>query len=168
MKLRNAKALLTVSLLALTLIGEVQAQAAAAEPSDQAPAKSQQQPTPKQIAQHKAAQAKKARQDMLQRMYNMRIRLEQERAAAENQARANVRLATQDNYRHIDAPTVSGLRQQTNVQLSKFEQMFRCLDVDVEDNSGNTVVICGDNHGDISGRNVSAERDIVTYPGGRP
>jgi len=29
-------------------------------------------------------------------------------------------------------------------------------------------VICGDNSGDISGTNVSAERDIVTVQGGTP
>ena len=150
------------ALLLLTLLSPLVANATAT-----AAATTAEKPTPAQIAQHKAAQAKQAKQEMLQRMYNMRIRFEQERAAQENQARANVRLATQDNYRHIDAPTVSGLRAQTNVQLSRFEQQFRCLDVDVEDNSGNTVVICGDNHGDISGRNVSAERDIVTYQGGQ-
>lgn len=116
----------------------------------------------------RAQQEKQAKQALLQRMYNMRIRFEQERTAAENMARANVRLATQQNYRHMDAPTVTGLRHQTNQQLTRFEQMFRCLDVDVEGNSGNTVVICGDNSGDISGRNVHAERDIVSYPGGTP
>ena len=125
-------------------------------------------PAAQEIAQVKAAKAKQAKQELLQRMYNLRIRLEQERAAEENYARQHVRLATQSNYRHIDAPTVSGMRADTNIALSRFEQQFRCLDVEVEDNSGNTVVICGDNHGDISGRNVSAERDIVTYQGGRP
>lgn len=159
MKTKNLTLLLTVLMLPIAVFGETTEQAG----SDAAT-----KPTPAQIAQHKAAKAKQAKQDQLQRMYNIRIRYEQERAAQENQARANVRLATQNNSRHIDAPTVSGLRAQTNVQLSRFEQQFRCLDVDVEDNSGNTVVICGDNHGDISGRNVTAERDIVTYQGGRP
>ncbi len=107
-------------------------------------------------------------QAMLQRMYNLRARLDQERAQAENEARANVRLVTQSQNRQIDAPTVSGLRAETNVALSRFEQQFSCLDVDVEGNSGNTVVICGGNSGDITGSNVSAERDIVTNVGGTP
>ena len=128
-------------------------------------------PTPEEIAAHKAKaaeQEKAARQQQLQRMYNLRMRFEQERAQAENMARANVRLASQSGYRHMDAPTVSAYRQQTNQQLTRFEQMFRCLDVDLEGASGNTVVICGDNAGDITGSNVNAGDDVVTIQGGQP
>ena len=111
------------------------------------------------------------KQQLLQRVYQMRMRFEQERAQNENNARANVRLIT-DGGRGlasgVDSPTVSGLRQQTNQQLARFESQFQCLDVEVEATSGNTVVICGDNTGDISGTNVSAERDIVTINGGAP
>ncbi len=115
------------------------------------------------------AQGPSKEQIMLQRVYEMRMRFEQERAQRDAEARANVRLQTQGGLAgRVDSPTVSGLRQQTNQQLARFESSFRCLDVDVEANSGNTVVICGDNSGDISGRNVSAERDIVTVQGGRP
>ena len=115
-------------------------------------------------------QAKPSKEQvMLQRIYEMRMRFEQERAQRDAEARANVRLQTQGGLAgRADSPTVSGLRQQTNQSLARFESSFRCLDVDVEANSGNTVVICGDNSGDISGRNVSAERDIVTVQGGRP
>ena len=111
------------------------------------------------------------RQQLLQRVYQMRMRFEQERAVAENNARATVRLITDGNRgltSGVDSPTVTGLRQQTNQQLARFESQFQCLDVEVEANSGNTVVICGDNTGDISGTNVSAERDIVTINGGTP
>ena len=110
-------------------------------------------------------------QQLLQRVYQMRMRIEQERAQNENAARANVRLITQSGRgvrQGIDSPTVSSLRQQTSQQLARFESQFQCLDVEVEANSGNTVVICGDNTGDISGTNVSAERDIVTINGGAP
>jgi hypothetical protein len=108
------------------------------------------------------------KQLLLQRIYQMRIRFEQERARAENEARANVRLVNQGGLRAgVDSPTVTGLRQQTNQQLSRFESQFQCLDVEVEANSGNTVVICGDNTGDINGTNVSAQRDIVTVNGGQ-
>ena len=112
-----------------------------------------------------------AKQQLLQRVYQMRMRFEQERVLADNEARANVRLIT-DGGRGprggIDSPTVSGLRQQTNQQLARFESKFECLDIEVEDNSGNTVVICGDNSGDINGTNVLAERDIITVNGGQP
>ncbi len=110
-----------------------------------------------------------AKQQMLQRIYQMRMRFEQERAQADNEARANVRLITDSGRgpsRGIDSPTVTGLRQQTNQQLARFESKFECLDIEVEDNSGNTVVICGDNSGDINGTNVSAQRDIITVNGG--
>jgi len=112
-----------------------------------------------------------AEQQLLQRIYQMRMRFEQERAQNENVARANVRLLGQSGRgtrQGIDSPTVTSLRQQTNQQLARFESQFQCLDVEVEANSGNTVVICGDNTGDISGTNVSAQRDIVTINGGTP
>ncbi|MCR9262291.1 MAG: hypothetical protein NXH95_21460 [Pseudomonadaceae bacterium] len=115
-----------------------------------------------------AKPAPSAEQQLLQRVYQLRMRFEQERMQAENEARANVRLVTGNGgNRNVDAPTVSGLRQQTSAQLSRFESQFQCLDVEVEANSGNTVVICGDNTGDITGSNVSAERDIVTLQGGQ-
>jgi hypothetical protein len=103
---------------------------------------------------------------LLKKIYELRMRFERERAQAENEARANVRLVTQTAGGRVDSPTVTGLRAQTNAQLIRYEQSFRCLDVDVESDGGNTVVICGDNSGDISGRNTAAGRDIVT--GGTP
>lgn len=109
---------------------------------------------------------KSADQKLLQRIYQLRMRNDRDRQQAENEARANVRLVTQSGSRHIDSPTVTGMRQQTNIQLSRFEQNFRCLDVDVENNGGNTVVICGDNSGDIEGTNITAGQDIVTIQGG--
>ena len=122
-----------------------------------------------QTAPQPQAQGPSKEQILLQRVYEMRMRFEQERAQRDAEARANVRLQTQGGLAgRVDSPTVSGLRQQTNQQLARFESSFRCLDVDVEANSGNTVVICGDNAGDINGTNVSAQRDIVTVQGGRP
>ena len=117
---------------------------------------------PTGYAEQQAAAAPSEEQLLLRRIYELRMRFERERSQAENQARANVRLVTQTPGSRTYSPTVTGLRSQTNAQLARFEQQFRCLDVDVESNSGNTVVICGDNSGDISGTNVSADRDIVT------
>lgn len=105
---------------------------------------------------------------LLERIYQMRMRHDQERQRAENEARANVRLVTEAGTPGADSPTVTQMRQQTSVQLARFEQRFRCLDVDVESNGGNTVVICGDNAGDIQGSNTSAGRDIVTNGGTQP
>ena len=105
-------------------------------------------------------------QALLKRMYEMRLRYDRERQQAENEARANVQLVTQNARSGVDSPTVTQLRQQTNQQLARFESSFRCLDVDVENNGGNTVVICGSNGGDIEGTNVQAGRDLVTVQGG--
>ncbi len=118
-----------------------------------------------------AAQQLPPEQQLLQGIYQMRMRIDQDRTRAENEARANVRLVTSSggaSRRGIDSPTVTSLRHDTNQQLARFENQFRCLDVDLEGTTGNTVVICGDNSGDISGTNVSAERDIVTVQGGTP
>ena len=106
---------------------------------------------------------------LLQRMYEMRMRIERDRAQRDNAARAGgPRLVTQTSGHRVDSPTVSALRVQTNNQLARFEQQFRCLDVDVENNGGNTVVICGNNSGDVTGTNVSAGGDMVTVNGGQP
>jgi len=108
-------------------------------------------------------------QVLLQRMYEMRMRIDRDRAQKENEARAGApRLVTQTSGHRVDSPTVSALRVQTNNQLARFEQQFRCLDVDVDNNGGNTVVICGDNSGDVTGTNVSAGGDMVTVNGGQP
>lgn len=105
---------------------------------------------------------------LLKRMYALRMRMNQERLNAENEARANVSLAVQMDPLARDNPTVSQLRQQTSLQLARFEQNFRCLDVDVQNNGGNTVVICGGNSGDIDGSNVSAGGDLMFGSGGAP
>lgn len=113
-------------------------------------------------------QAQDADRALLQRIYEMRMRYDRERAQKENEARSNVRLVTQTGGGRVDSPTVTALRSQTRQQLVRFEQQFRCLDVDVSSEGGNTVVICGDNSGDITGSNISAERDIVSVQGGTP
>jgi len=105
---------------------------------------------------------------LLQRLYQLRLRHDQERQQAENEARANVRLATQAGRPGADSPTVTQMRQQTNLQLARYEQRFRCLDVDVDSQGGNTVVICGDNSGDIEGSNTSAGRDLIAIDGAGP
>jgi len=102
-------------------------------------------------------------QILLRKLYEMRMRHDGERAQKENAARANVNLKT--GFAGADSPTVSSLRAQTNVQLSQFEQRFRCLDVDVDSNGGNTVVICGDNTGNIVGTNETVNGDKVTIKG---
>ena len=102
-------------------------------------------------------------QILLRKMYEMRMRHDGERAQKENAARANVNLKT--GATGADSPTVTSMRAQTNVQLSKFEQRFRCLDVDVDSNGGNTVVICGDNTGNIVGTNETVNGDKVTIKG---
>ena len=110
---------------------------------------------------------READQILLKRIYQMRMRNDAERQRKENEARANVRLVTQSGSRAVqaDSPTVTQLRRDTNVSLARFENTFRCLDVEVENNGGNTTVICGSNSGDIDGTNVQAGRDIVTIQG---
>jgi len=110
---------------------------------------------------------READQALLKRIYQMRMRYDAERLQKENEARANVRLVTQSGSQAVQAdnPTVTQLRRDTNVALARFEQSFRCLDVDVENNGGNTTVICGSNSGDVEGTNVQAGRDIVTVQG---
>ena len=83
---------------------------------------------------------READQILLKRIYQMRMRNDAERQRKENEARANVRLVTQSGSRAVqaDSPTVTQLRRDTNVSLARFENSFRCLDVEVENNGGNT------------------------------
>ncbi len=109
-----------------------------------------------------------ADQKMLKRLYEVRMRLDRDRLQADNEARANVRLFTQGSSRSTrpDSPTVTQMRNDMRFQLAQFANSFRCLDVDVENNGGNTVVICGDNNGSVSAENTIAGDDIITLVGG--
>ncbi len=107
-----------------------------------------------------------AKQKLLKRIYQARIQLERERQNADNQTRNNAPLIRSSNSNVASqqaAPTVYQLRRDTAAQLARFEQNFRCLDVDVENNGGNTVVICGNNSGDVSSENTSAGRDLINH-----
>lgn len=98
------------------------------------------------------------RQEMLKRIYDMRMRLDRDRQQAENEARANVGLIRPQS---VDAPTVSQMRREMGASLAQISNNYRCLDVDVENNGGNTVVVCGSNNGMINGENTTAAGDIV-------
>ncbi len=104
-----------------------------------------------------------ADQKMLKRIYEMRMRLDRDRIQAENEARSNVRLVTQGGaaIARADSPTVTQMRNDMQFNLAQFENNFRCLDVDVENNGGNTVVICGDSTGNITGENTAVGGDII-------
>ena len=109
-----------------------------------------------------------ADQKMLKRLYEVRMRLDRDRLQADNEARANVRLLAQGRSiaTRADNPTVTQMRNDMRFQLAQFANSFRCLDVDVENNGGNTVVICGDNNGSVSAKNTIAGDDIITLVGG--
>lgn len=104
---------------------------------------------------------------LLKRIYAARMQLENERQRNDNEARANAPLIRQAGSTATSAPSVSQMRRDMATTLARYEQNFRCLDVDVDNQGGNTVVICGNNSGDISGENTSAGRDLVN-PRGQP
>lgn len=104
-------------------------------------------------------------QALLKRIYAARMQLEQERARNDNEARANAPLIRQGVAANDATPTVRQMRRDMATTLARYEQNFRCLDVDVDNQGGNTVVICGSNSGDISGENVSAGRDLINPRG---
>lgn len=99
-------------------------------------------------------------QQLLKRLHAARVQLEQERQRQENEARNNAPLIRSQPGAGETAPSVRQMRRDMAVTLARYEQNFRCLDVDVDNQGGNTVVICGSNSGDISGENVSAGQDL--------
>lgn len=101
---------------------------------------------------------------LLKRIYQARMQLERDRQIAENEARANAPLVRQNSGGSAvaaNAPGVTQLRRDTAAQLARFEQNFRCLDVDVDNHGGNTVIVCGGNSGDINAENTTAGRDLL-------
>ena len=106
-------------------------------------------------------------QVLLERIYAARMQLENERQRKDNESRANAPLIRQGASASDTRPSVRQMRQDMATTLARYEQNFRCLDVDVDNQGGNTVVICGDNSGAISGENVRAERDVWIPRGGQ-
>ena len=99
-------------------------------------------------------------QALLKRLHAARVQLEQERALQDNEARNYAPLIRQQSGPSEATPSVRQMRRDMAVTLARYEQNFRCLDVDVDNQGGNTVVICGSNSGDISGENISAGQDL--------
>ena len=109
-----------------------------------------------------------ADRELLKRMYDIRMKSDAEQMRRDNEARANVQLRTQGQRRSsMDSPTVTQMRSDMDQQLTQIQNNYRCLDVDVENNGGNTVVICGNNSGDIDGNITTVGNDLIQI-GGRP
>ncbi len=109
-----------------------------------------------------------ADQELLKRMYQIRMKSDTERMQRDNEARANVALQAQaQRGPAMDSPTVTQMRRDMYKQLTQIQNNYRCLDVDVENSGGNTVVICGDNSGDIGGEITTVGNDLIQI-GGRP
>ncbi|MCZ6656746.1 MAG: hypothetical protein O7C67_05570 [Gammaproteobacteria bacterium] len=114
------------------------------------------------------ADSRDADQDLLKRMYQIRMKSDTERMHRDNEARANVALQAQGQRGPaMDSPTVTQMRRDMYQQLTQIQNHYRCLDVDVENNGGNTVVICGNNSGDIGGKITTVGNDLIQM-GGRP
>lgn len=102
--------------------------------------------------------AELTKEQMLKRLYEMRQRFERERQQEENEARANIGVIRANAG---DAPSVSQMRREMGLALSQISNNYRCLDVEVENNGGNTVVVCGNNNGQIQGENTHATGDVI-------
>lgn len=104
------------------------------------------------------AVAELSREQMLKRVNEMRQRIDQDSQQLENETRANI---GQIRASAGDSPTVSSMRREMGSTLARISNHFRCLDLDVENNGGNTVVICGDNDGNVNGEHTTAAGNIV-------
>ena len=102
--------------------------------------------------------AEAPKKQMLKRLYEMRQRMDRDRQQDDNEARGNmgsIRTAT------VDSPTVSSMRREMNVALAQISNNYSCLDVDIENKGGNTVVVCGNNNGGINGQNTTAAGNVI-------
>jgi hypothetical protein len=101
-----------------------------------------------------------ADQAQLKRVYDMRMRMEAERRARDNEARAlggvNAGLVGADD------PTVTQMRAQMSEQLKSLANQFACNDIKVDNGKGNTQVFCNSTvGGDVSSRRTEVGGDQV-------
>jgi hypothetical protein len=102
----------------------------------------------------------------LKRVYELRLRLERERAARDNEARAfginsGLIAASSDN------PSVNLMRSTLQQTLLQQGDTFRCNDIDVKNGEGNVVVVCGSETGDVESTRTIVGGDLVEF-GGAP
>jgi len=102
--------------------------------------------------------AEPGKEELLQRVYEIRTKFEQDQHRANQEGLAQVPLAGAA----IDSPTVTDMRREMESSLTQFQQSFRCLDIDVNSQGGNTTIICGANSGAVSSEHTTAERDVIT------
>jgi len=111
--------------------------------------------------------ASDADQAQLKRTYEMRMRLEAERRARDNEARAFGGVSS--GLIGADDPTVSQMRAQMSAQLAASTNQFACNDIKVDNGAGNTQVFCNSTvGGDVSSRRTEAGGDLVNVVGGAP
>ena len=112
--------------------------------------------------------ASAADRDLLKRLHGMRVQMDNERTRKDNDARANGSMVrpkigqTASRRGGSDAPTVNDMRSAMSMTMTRFQQSYRCLEIDAANENGNTVVVCGDNNGTINNERTEAGRDIIT------
>ena len=97
-----------------------------------------------------------ADQAQLKRVYEMRMRMEADRRARDNEARA-LSGASRVALGGADDPTVSQMRAQMSEQLQASADQFACNDIKVNNGAGNTQVFCNS----TVGGGVSSSRNQV-------
>jgi hypothetical protein len=105
-----------------------------------------------------AAAADQTRDEMLQRVYAIRAKFDQDQNRADQEAMAHAPLAGAA----VDSPTVSDMRHDMQTSLTQIQQNYRCMKIDVDNTSGNTTIICGNSNGDVSSEHTNAARDVIT------
>ncbi len=103
--------------------------------------------------------------ERLQRLQQMRLRLEQDMAEYFGQARAGAASGGSPQA-PAGGTEVRQMRQDMAASLERLEDRFRCLDVDLNGNNGNVVLVCGDNHGPVSTNNQQAFGADLNVSGG--
>jgi len=107
-----------------------------------------------------------ADQAQLKRIYEMRMRMEADRRARDNEARA-LSGANRVALGGADDPTVSQMRAQMSEQLKAAADQFACNDIKVSNGAGNTQVFCNSTvGGGVSSSRKQVYGDQVNVVGG--
>ena len=109
------------------------------------------------------------RNQMHQRVHDMRVLMEDSNAQAENKARgAVIGLFTGGAEGSAggggDVQSISEMRNEMNQSFERIENMFPCLGANINVEEGQAILICGDNQGYAANDNFEySDNDHTTF-----
>lgn len=110
------------------------------------------------------------RENMQQRVHDMRVLMEDSNAQAEHKARSALiglftgGAAGSAGGRGGDVQSISQMRNELNQSFERIENMFPCLGANIDVQEGQAILICGDNTGYVNNDNFEySDNDSIKF-----